>query len=71
MLPFGKLPKGPLVRIILAATLPFAPGLLLGRVDERQRAEAQVEAIRAGSRSGTWAETAPATAITTGVTTTY
>jgi hypothetical protein len=40
-------------------------------VDERQRAEAQLQAFRTGSGSGTWAETALATAITTGVTTTY
>lgn len=46
-------------------------GQLLVQMDEMQMAEAQLDAIRSAGGTGTWAETALATAITTGVTTTY
>lgn len=46
-------------------------GQLLVQMDEMQMAEAQLDAIRASGGTGTWAETALASAITTGVTTTY
>lgn len=46
-------------------------GQLLVQMDERQLAQAQLEAIRAAGGQGTWAETALAAAITTGVTYTY
>lgn len=46
-------------------------GQLLVQMDEIQLAQAQLDAIRTAGGQGTWAETALATAITTGVTYTY
>lgn len=46
-------------------------GQLLVQMDETQLAQAQLDAIRLAGGSGTWAETALAGAITTGVTYTY
>lgn len=46
-------------------------GQLLVQMDEMQMAEAQLDAIRGAGGHGTWAETALAQAITSGVTTTY
>ena len=46
-------------------------GQLLVQMDEMQMAEAQLDAIRGAGGTGTWAETALAQAITSGVTTTY
>lgn len=46
-------------------------GQLLVQMDEQELAQAQLDAIRAVGGQGTWAETALATAITTGVTYTY
>lgn len=46
-------------------------GQLLVQMNELQLASAQLDAIRASGGTGTWAETALATAITTGVTYTY
>ncbi|WP_295077279.1 tetratricopeptide repeat protein [Tabrizicola sp.] len=46
-------------------------GQLLVQMDEQQLARAQLDAIRKSGGAGTWAETALATAITTGVTYTY
>jgi tetratricopeptide (TPR) repeat protein len=46
-------------------------GQLLVQMNEMQLAQAQLDAIRAADGTGTWAETALANAITTGVTYTY
>lgn len=46
-------------------------GQLLVQMDEIQLAQAQLDAIRTAGGRGTWAETALASAITTGVTYTY
>lgn len=46
-------------------------GQLLVQMDEMQLAQAQLDAIRGAGGQGTWAETALAKAITTGVTYTY
>ena len=46
-------------------------GQLLVQMDERQLAQAQLDAIRTAGGTGTWAETALARAITTGVTYSY
>jgi tetratricopeptide (TPR) repeat protein len=46
-------------------------GQLLVQMDEQQLAQAQLDEIRASGGQGTWAETALAAAITTGVTYTY
>lgn len=46
-------------------------GQLLVQMDEQQLAQAQLDQIRANGGQGTWAETALAAAITTGVTYTY
>lgn len=46
-------------------------GQLLVQMDEQQLAQAQLDQIRASGGQGTWAETALAAAITTGVTYTY
>ncbi len=46
-------------------------GQLLVQMDEIQLAQAQLDAIRTAGGKGTWAETALASAITTGVTYTY
>jgi hypothetical protein len=46
-------------------------GQLLVQMNEMQLASAQLDAIRASGGTGTWAETALATAISTGVTYTY
>ena len=46
-------------------------GQLLVQMDEPQLAQAQLDAIRQAGGTGTWAETALAGAITTGVTYTY
>lgn len=46
-------------------------GQLLVQLDEPQLAQAQLDAIRQSGGTGTWAETALAGAITTGVTYTY
>lgn len=46
-------------------------GQLLVQMNEVQLAQAQLDAIRAAGGQGTWAETALAQAITTGVTYTY
>jgi tetratricopeptide (TPR) repeat protein len=46
-------------------------GQLLVQMDEIRLAEAQLDAIRSAGGTGSWAETALATAITTGVTYTY
>ena len=46
-------------------------GQLLVQMDEMQLARAQLDAIRGAGGQGTWAETALAKAITTGVTYTY
>ncbi|HLQ20500.1 MAG TPA: tetratricopeptide repeat protein, partial [Tabrizicola sp.] len=46
-------------------------GQLLVQMNELQLAQVQLDAIRGADGAGTWAETALATAITTGVTYTY
>ncbi len=46
-------------------------GQLLVQMNEMQLAQAQLDALRAAGGQGTWAETALAQAITSGVTTTY
>lgn len=46
-------------------------GQLLVQMDETRLAQAQLDAIRQAGGTGTWAETALASAITTGVTYTY
>ena len=46
-------------------------GQLLVQLDEMQLAQAQLDAVRGAGGQGTWAETALAKAITTGVTYTY